>query len=42
MVSDVSGLPAMEFECRITGTLNGVEFELVGGGEGTPKHGRLT
>ena len=32
----------MEIECRITGTLNGVEFELVGGGEGTPKQGRMT
>lgn len=42
MESDESGLPAMEIECRITGTLNGVEFELVGGGEGTPKQGRMT
>lgn len=42
MESDESGLPAMEIECRINGTLNGVEFELVGGGEGHPEQGRMT
>nr|AAQ01188.1 green fluorescent protein [Pontellidae sp. SL-2003] len=35
-------MAAMKIECRITGTMNGVEFELVGGGEGNTDQGRMT
>nr|ACT99046.1 GFP-like isoform 1 [Pontella mimocerami] len=35
-------MPNMKLECRISGTMNGEEFELVGNGDGNTDEGRMT